>query len=202
MGQFLYKGSKSTPAGFTLVELIVALAVALTVMGAVYSTYKAQQDSYIAQEQVAEMQENLRAALYVMAHEIRMAGFDPTGNASATVVSAADTSITFTQDINDGIDTDSDGSTDEGDEAIASDGDVADRNENITYTTAVVSGVPVLQRQDAFSGSSQTLAEYIDGLGFAYAFDNDLDGELDASGGNVIWAIDSDADGFLDLDLD
>ena len=47
------------------------------------------------------------------------------------------------------------------------------------------------------------VAENIEAVGFAYAFDaNPLDGELDTSGGNVIWAVDSDGGGNLDLNID
>ena len=63
--------------GFSLVELLVAMAMAGIVMAAIYSTYKSQQDTYVAQEQVAEMQQNLRASLYQMGRDIRMAGFNP-----------------------------------------------------------------------------------------------------------------------------
>jgi type IV pilus assembly protein PilW len=64
-----------------MTELLIAMAITAIVMGAVYSTYKSQQDSYVVQEQVAEAQQNLRAALYLMSRDIRMAGYDPTGNA-------------------------------------------------------------------------------------------------------------------------
>jgi type IV pilus assembly protein PilW len=60
-----------------MTELLVAMAMVGIVMAAVYSTYKSQQDTYVAQEQVAEMQQNLRASLYQMGRDIRMAGFNP-----------------------------------------------------------------------------------------------------------------------------
>ena len=63
--------------GFTLVELLVAMAITAVVMGAVYSLYKTQQESYIAQDQVVEMQQNVRASLYQLARDLRMAGFNP-----------------------------------------------------------------------------------------------------------------------------
>jgi type IV pilus assembly protein PilW len=192
--------SANRQQGFTLVELLVAMAVTGIVMGAVYSTCKSQQDSYVAQEQVTELQQNLRAALYTMGHEIRMAGFDPTGDASASIESASHNSINFTMDINDGTDNDGDGDVDEADESILSDGDVSDNNENITYTTFVdAAGISKILRT---TGTNQIVAEYIDGLGFAYAFDNDGDGQLDTAGGDLIWAVDSDGDNFLDLNLD
>jgi type IV pilus assembly protein PilW len=77
MGKPRKKRLANLQQGFTLVELIVAMAIAGIVIGAIYSTYKSQQDSYVAQEQVAEMQQNLRAALYVIGRDIRMAGFNP-----------------------------------------------------------------------------------------------------------------------------
>ncbi len=63
--------------GFTLIELIVAMAFSAIVIADIYTTYKSQQDSYVDQEQVAEMQQNLRAAIYMMARDVRMAGFNP-----------------------------------------------------------------------------------------------------------------------------
>ena len=69
--------NRSKEHGFTLVELLVAMTMAAVVMAAVYTLYKTQQDSYIAQDQVVEMQQNVRASLYQMARDMRMAGFNP-----------------------------------------------------------------------------------------------------------------------------
>jgi type IV pilus assembly protein PilW len=49
----------------------------LVIIGAIYTTYKSQQDSYVAQDQVAEMQQNLRAAIYMMGSDVRLAGYNP-----------------------------------------------------------------------------------------------------------------------------
>ncbi|HXZ43706.1 MAG TPA: prepilin-type N-terminal cleavage/methylation domain-containing protein [archaeon] len=65
--------------GFSLPELLVAMVMAGIVIGAVYTTYKSQQGSYVVQDQVVEMQQNLRAAIFMMASDIRMAGYNPTG---------------------------------------------------------------------------------------------------------------------------
>ena len=62
-------------------------------------------------------------------------------------------------------------------------------------------GTPDLGR-DAGAGGNQLLAENVESLGLAYAFDEDGDGELDTSGGNVIWAVDTNGDNQLDLNLD
>lgn len=63
--------------GFTLTEILVAMALTGIVVGAIYTTYKSQQDTYIVQDQVGEMQLNLRAAAHIMASDIRMAGYNP-----------------------------------------------------------------------------------------------------------------------------
>jgi type IV pilus assembly protein PilW len=72
------KRSAVRQGGWTMVELLVAMALTTIVMGGVYSAYKSQQDSYVVQDQVAEMQQNLRAAMYTMARDLRMVGYNPT----------------------------------------------------------------------------------------------------------------------------
>jgi len=66
--------------GFTLLELLLALAIFMIVIGAAYSTFLSQQNSYIVQEQVAGMQQNIRSAMFLMQRDLRMAGYDPTPN--------------------------------------------------------------------------------------------------------------------------
>jgi type IV pilus assembly protein PilW len=60
-------GKQREEKGFTLIEILVAMAISLVVMTGVYQVYVAQQKSYILQEQVAAMQQNLRAGMYFMA---------------------------------------------------------------------------------------------------------------------------------------
>jgi type IV pilus assembly protein PilW len=64
-----------TDRGFTLVELLVAMAITLVVMGAIFLTFKSQQDSYIIQDQITATQQNLRAAMYILTRDIQMAGY-------------------------------------------------------------------------------------------------------------------------------
>jgi type IV pilus assembly protein PilW len=66
---------KTQHHGFTLLELLVAMVISLVVMGAIYGTFKSQQDSFVIQDQVTAMQQNLRAALYAMNRDIQMAGY-------------------------------------------------------------------------------------------------------------------------------
>ena len=64
-----------TNKGFTIVELLVAMTISLVVMGAITYTFKSQQDSYIVQTQISSMQQNLRAAMYMLTQDIQMAGY-------------------------------------------------------------------------------------------------------------------------------
>lgn len=61
--------------GLTLIELLIALVVSSILIAAIYKTFISQQHSYTVQEQVVDMQQNVRAAINKMVREIRMAGF-------------------------------------------------------------------------------------------------------------------------------
>lgn len=69
--------------GFTLIEIMIALVIFGLISTAIYATYNSQQNTYLTQEKIVEMQQNIRAAVYFMERDIRMMGYDPTENASA-----------------------------------------------------------------------------------------------------------------------
>jgi type IV pilus assembly protein PilW len=145
--------------GFTVVELLVAMAIIGVVMGGIYSAYYSQQRSYVVQEQVAEMQQNLRGAMYFMAKEIRMAGCNPTGAADAGVVTAEANTINFTMDLR-GQDIDD-----------PPNGTTTNANENITYALADISpagGDGILDLARDTGGGQMVVAENIDALDFVY----------------------------------
>jgi type IV pilus assembly protein PilW len=116
--------------GFTLVELMIAVAIAAIVMGALGTAYVSQRRTATAQEQVGEMQQNIRAGLDIMMHDIRMAGFNAGQNTGATITTANATQLVFTMLVadnnTDGIDNDNDGVPDEGDEVETFGYDIAD----------------------------------------------------------------------------
>jgi type IV pilus assembly protein PilW len=64
-----------TDQGFTLVELLVAMLITLVVMGAIFLTFKSQQDTYVIQDQITATQQNLRSAMYLLTRDIQMAGY-------------------------------------------------------------------------------------------------------------------------------
>ena len=61
--------------GFTLVELLVVLAIVGIVMGGIYSVFVRSNRVYISQEEVVAAQQEARSALDILGREIRMAGF-------------------------------------------------------------------------------------------------------------------------------
>ncbi|MBW2108238.1 MAG: prepilin-type N-terminal cleavage/methylation domain-containing protein [Deltaproteobacteria bacterium] len=65
--------------GFTLVELLVAMATGMVVLAAGINIVILHKHAYQVQDQCAEMVQTARAALDMMSREVRMAGFDPTG---------------------------------------------------------------------------------------------------------------------------
>lgn len=93
-----YVATMTNKGGYTIVELLVAIAISGIFMGAIYSAYTSQQRATLGQEQVSAMQRNLRSAMYFMEKEIRMAGCDPTGKAGAGITTAGVNTITFTED--------------------------------------------------------------------------------------------------------
>lgn len=92
-GRAVMKGIKNK--GFTLIEILVSLAILGIVLAGIYSVYNMQHKSYIVQEQVAEMQQSERIALQMITRDIRMAGLGLSGCNSAT-----GGKIVFNEDIN------------------------------------------------------------------------------------------------------
>ncbi len=145
----------SNNKGFTLVELMISLAMTGIIVAAVYSVYTLQQKTSTAQDQVVEMQQNIRAAVLTVMREMRMAGYDQATGTKATITAANATSITFDL-INDsgtlntitygfapGDDVDSDG--------------IVDNTEGIAALRREING-----------GGLQPLAENIEAIEFQY----------------------------------
>ncbi len=185
----VFSGSK---AGFTIIELLLVVAISSIVLTGIYSVFRAQQKASATNTQLVMMQQNLRAAMAILAWDIRMAGYSPAGNATVGFVTAREGLMQMTMDLND-------------------DGDAADSEENVSYGFRSADDANLDGRLDSLSvdflrrntgGGMQPMAADIQAFAFAYAFDNDQDGELDTSGANVIWAVDSNGDGTLDLNVE
>jgi type IV pilus assembly protein PilW len=150
MGVITRQACRYSNRGFTIVELLVAMVVALLAMEAIYSTFLNQHRSYRIQEETAEMQQNLRAAMLYMEREIRMAGCDPIGTADAGIVKAERALIRFTEDVRgNSSGSDPDGNTD-------------DPNEDITYS---LKGKNLVKNT---GGGNHVVAQNIDAVDFVY----------------------------------
>jgi type IV pilus assembly protein PilW len=161
------KKLKDPIQGFTIVELLIAMVVALLALGAIYSTFLDQHKSYVVQEETAVMNQNLRIALFYMQREIRMAGCDPTGNADARIITANATSINFTEDVK--------GDFDKSDP----DGDTDDANEHITYCLKANNLVKNT------GGGNQLVVKNIDAIDFVYLDGSSPPSVLNPEGSDV-----------------
>ena len=87
--------------GFTLVELMISLAIFALVIAAIYQTYLYQQQVYLRNEAVVAMQQEGRSGRYFLSQDIRMAGYDPSGLADATIIAATVAELTVEADLDD-----------------------------------------------------------------------------------------------------
>ena len=214
-------------AGFSLVEMMIVIAILGVVMAAMYSMFTHQQKSYSVQDNVAMMQQNVRVGLDYLVKDIRMAGYIPedipfdssdppiptpqtpapssdvvgqpfTDGVSESIEQATSTTVTFQADVdNDAV------------------------TETVQYTlngTDLTMEVwqwnPGTSTWNPSSGP-QIIAEDIESLAFTYSiladnygFDNDLNDDgnegVDEEGELLIWdlanGVDDDNDGFIDED--
>ena len=82
--------------GVTLIELLVALVISTILIAGIYRTFIGQQKSFTTQQQVVDVQQNIRFAISNMMREIKMAGF---GNIS-NVLPATINGTTYTNTVN------------------------------------------------------------------------------------------------------
>ena len=79
----------SRESGFTLVELMVALVIAAILIVGIFQLYRSTQNTYLAQDQLAELQQNARIGIEQMIREMRLAGYlancTPTQGSSSPV---------------------------------------------------------------------------------------------------------------------
>jgi prepilin-type N-terminal cleavage/methylation domain-containing protein len=151
-----------TPArGFSLIELMVAMAMACIVLGAIYSIHAGLTKSYTTQNAAADVQETMRAGIDFMAEDIWMAGFDPLGTGSFGITAATDTSVHFTSDHNmDGTLT-----------LVGTSRPLSDAEE-IEYSLKGTQLIKILDGKTTWHDPDDVLVDNVTGLKFAY-YDND-----------------------------
>jgi type IV pilus assembly protein PilW len=142
------KEMKNRQGGFTLIELLVAILISGIVLAALYTVFISQEMAFSNQEQVAEMNQNIRAALDLMTREIRLAGYKTSTSTFNGIQTATATSIGILADLD-------------------QNGDTLGTNENVTYSYNA--GTLQIFRN---SGTSVPVADNITSLSFVYTLKN------------------------------
>ncbi|NNF98148.1 MAG: prepilin-type N-terminal cleavage/methylation domain-containing protein [Desulfobacteraceae bacterium] len=119
--------------GFSLIELMVAIAIFSIVVTTIVAAFQSQLRSHITQQQVADMQQNGRGAMALIKRDLRDGGWPPNGDAN-TSITTTPTSLIIVNDFHNGLDDDGDGVIDDPEEKWMPDGDSDDFGERIVYT--------------------------------------------------------------------
>jgi type IV pilus assembly protein PilW len=159
----------SRAGGFTLIEIMVSMAISLVVLAGIARTFTAQTRQNSAEEQIGQLQQNIRGALDLMVREIQMAKYNPAGTAFPASTygvtwSASQLQIKSDMDGNGALDSASSGSV-----------------ENIIYTYD--SANLRITRQLGSGGTAQILADNVTAFTVAY---------YDANGTAVTSSVNSD----------
>ena len=80
--------------GITLIELLVALVIAGIIIAGIYRLFVAQTRAYVVQDQVVEVQQNIRSAMEILLRDLRMAGFNGDNTPSSPSVTPGASNIT------------------------------------------------------------------------------------------------------------
>jgi type IV pilus assembly protein PilW len=145
--------------GVTLIELLVVLVICGIVIGGIYKVFIAQTKAYTVQDQVAEIQQDVRGAMEIMVRDIRMAGFQSRSFGSAAISNGAigaplgNTSIIVNY------------------EYIPSVG-----NPTVSTVTYALAGGTLTR---TVNGVPETLLSNVTNLNFSYGIDADGDGIID-----------------------
>ncbi len=140
-------------AGFSLVELLVIIAMISVMLAAMVGLFTNLSKSYTTEEVAANAQQDVRAATDFMVRDIRMAGVDPTLSGNFGIEDAESTRIRFTMDTETAIDAgDFNGSVDDNwFERITYELNVNQLNQILYETTASVSTQPVIDNVTALT---------------------------------------------------
>jgi prepilin-type N-terminal cleavage/methylation domain-containing protein len=211
--------------GFTLVELMITLVVSSIIGICAFAAYSTQSKSFTTQREIARIQQDLRGAMYLMGTDLFNAGRDPNLSNQYGITdtryygfSAIDnvmaisaftlpvppatncyTSYPVIEFSSLRFDNDSDGI---GDTRMDIRYQVYDFNNDGRLDLGRrirIDPIPVL-------GNPELIAEGVVAIGFAFAYNPNPNGKYRMARSpalnSVIWAIDSDGDGRLDMNID
>jgi type IV pilus assembly protein PilW len=139
--------------GFTVAELVLALAMMMTVMAAMVSLLISLNRSYTTQNVTAGVQQVTRAGINIMTRDIRMAGFNPLRINQIGILEASVDKIRFQHDAN-------------GSGTIES-----DQDEDIAYL--LNRNHQLIRQKDGNSRSNKSLINHVENLTFKYVDSED-----------------------------
>jgi type IV pilus assembly protein PilW len=152
--------------GVTLIELLVALVISALVIGGIYRLFVAQTKAYTVQDQVVEVQQNIRSAMEILLRDLRMAGYDSDSLTSKISVASpivvdpvtGDHKVTLNYEYDD---------TTQCTVEYRLDGDILRRRQIIT------------KDDGSNTDETQDLLEHVEAVNFTYGVDTNNDGAMD-----------------------
>lgn len=188
-------------AGFSIVELLIAMFAGLIVIGSVYSIYMTQLHINNDQRIKIKLQQNLRTAMVIMEQEIRMIGFDPEDTGQFGIVSVGRYDLIETHQNKNGspalfytLDEDENGALDGG----------GRNKEHCSFRITKDADTGRFSLTWDRGGGRRPVADGIVAMGLAYGVDSDHDGQLDCykDGQHLIWAVSTKDEKVLDTHID
>jgi type IV pilus assembly protein PilW len=193
---------KASENGFTLIELLIAMAIGVVVVTGAILVFLSIQSTSKTIDLRTNMSMNARNTMYLIENEIRLMGFNPANDIAPNEIMdlsdgccALGGFLTFNRNDPDDLDEV---------QQVSIGLDPADDSDGGRDGFVDAGATSVVRRVvDDDSDVRGDLAEDVVALRFAYAFDDDQDGNVDLSANDfILWAIDSDNDGELDTLLD
>ena len=157
--------TRANTKGITLIELMVTLVISGIVIAGIYRVFIAQTRAYSVQDQVVEVQQNVRGTMELLLRDLRMAGHDDDHPNSA---------ITINNPILHPVD----------DDSITLNYEYWNPTSGAYELRTVfygLTGADLFRRQDIDGtlGSSQPLLQNVAEIHFRYGEDSDDDGTVD-----------------------
>jgi len=166
--------AKLNQKGITLIELLVALIISGIAIAGIYRLFITQTTAYTVQDQVAEVQQNVRSGMEILLRDLRMTGFDDDASPAITIANPVAFPLS--------------------DNAITLSYEYYDRNlfqyqrHTVTYNLNALNAA-ILERQLTVNNVAQPLErvlENVDSLIFSYGVDQNNDGTMDDQNGDNI----------------
>jgi type IV pilus assembly protein PilW len=126
-----------------MVELLIAIVTSLVLLAGIYSVFHSQHVAFSSQEQINEMNQNIRAVMDLMTREVRLAGYKTSTSVFNGIATAQPSTIRLFADIN-------------------QDGNILGDTEDVTYSYDV-NALRICR-----NGASLPIAENITNLTFLY----------------------------------